>query len=104
MVGHLIDLIGNVKLVELNVRDVDFALGKLAKRPSTRSVRLARMIQIQAIRNAMVNDLVVRNVADLAAVYRSVRRTEETKTEKSRRVFQIPDIAVPAKIAYDQQK
>ena len=58
----------NVKLVELKVRDVDFALGKLAKRFSTRSVRLARMIVIQAIRNAMVNDLVVRNVADLAAV------------------------------------
>jgi hypothetical protein len=50
------------------VRDVDFAPGKLAKRLSTRSVRLARMILIQAIRNAMVNDLVVRNVAYLAAV------------------------------------
>ena len=141
------------------MRDVDFALGKLAKHLSTRSVRLARMILIQAIRNAMVNDLVVRNVADLAAVpagkpgrpsrslnleqalavldaakgerlwpyvavsmlggirteearalrwsevdleagtvavYRSVRRTGETKTEKSRRVFQIPEIAVEA--------
>jgi len=33
-------------------------LGKLAERLSTRSVRLARMILIQAIRNAMVNDLV----------------------------------------------
>ena len=61
-------LIGNVKLVELRVRDVDFALGKLAKRLSSRSVRLARMILSQAIRNAMVNDLVVPNVADLAAV------------------------------------
>ena len=60
-------LIGNVKLVDLKVRDVDVALGKLAKRLATRSVRLARMILIQAIRNAMVNDLVVRNVADLAA-------------------------------------
>ena len=68
MVRHLTELIGNVKLVELKVRDVDFALGKLAKRLSTRSVRLARMILIQAIRNAMVNDLVVRNVADLTAV------------------------------------
>ena len=68
MVGHLLELIGNVKLVELKERDVDFALGKLAKRLSTRSVRLARMILIHAIRNAMVNDLVVRNVADLAAV------------------------------------
>jgi len=40
----------------------------LAKQLSTRSVRLARMILIQAIRNAMVNDLVVRNAADLASV------------------------------------
>ena len=68
MARHLTGLIGNVKLVELKVRDVDFALGKLAERLSTRSVRLARMILIQAIRNAMVNDLVVRNVADLTAV------------------------------------
>jgi hypothetical protein len=48
MVRHLVELIGNVKFVELKVRDVDFALGKLAKRLSTRSVRLARMILIQA--------------------------------------------------------
>jgi hypothetical protein len=34
----------------------------LAERLSARSVRLARMILIQAIRNAMVNDLVMRNV------------------------------------------
>jgi Phage integrase family len=61
-------MIGNVKLAELKVRDVDFALGKLAKHLSTRSVRLARMILIQAVRNAMVNDFVVQNVADLAAV------------------------------------
>ncbi len=157
MVRHLVELLGSVKLVELKVRDVDFALGKLAKRLSTRRVRLARMILIQAIRNAMVNDLVVRNVADLTAVptgkpgrpsrslnleqaltvldaakeerlwpyvavsmlggirteearalrwsevdleagtvavYRSVRRIGETRTEKSRRVFQIPGIAV----------
>jgi hypothetical protein len=46
------------------VRDVDFALGTLAKHLSTRSVRLAPMILIQAIRNAIV----VRNGADLAAV------------------------------------
>ncbi len=68
MVRHLAELIGSVKPAKLKVRDVDFALGKLAQRLSTRSVRLARMILIQAIRNAMVNDLVVRNVADLAAV------------------------------------
>jgi hypothetical protein len=49
--------------------------GELAKRLSTRSVRLARMILIQAIRNAMVNDLVVRNVADLAAVNRKAPKT-----------------------------
>jgi hypothetical protein len=66
--GHLTELIGNIKLVELKVRDVDVALGTLAERFSTRSVRLARMILIQAIRHAMVNDLVLRNVADLAAV------------------------------------
>ncbi len=64
------------------MRDFDFALGKLAKRLPARSVRLARMILIQAVRNAMVNDLVVRNVADPA----------RTKAEKSRRVFQIPQI------------
>ena len=68
VVRHLTELIGAVKLSELKVCDVDFARGKLAERLSTRSVRLARMILIQAIRNAMVNDLVVRNVADLAAV------------------------------------
>lgn len=68
MVGHLVELIGTIELVELKIRDAGFALGKLAKRLSTRSVRLARMILIQAIRNAMVNDLVARNVADLAAV------------------------------------
>jgi hypothetical protein len=68
MAGHRTGLIGTVKLADLKVRDVDFALGKLAERLSARSVRLARMILIRAIRNAMVNDLVVRNVADLAAV------------------------------------
>jgi integrase len=152
MVRHLTGLIGNVKLADLKVRNVQFAPGELAERLSTRSVRLARMILIQATRNAMANDLVVRNVADrtavptgkpgrpsrslnldqalavleaakgerlwpyvavsmlggirteearalrwsevdleagTVAVYRSVRRTGETKTEKSRRVFQI---------------
>jgi integrase len=34
--------------------------------------------------------------AGTVAVYRSVRRTGETKTEQSRRLFQIPDIAVEA--------
>jgi hypothetical protein len=68
MARHVIELIGKVKLADLKVRDVQFALGKLAERVSTRRVRLARMILIQAIRNATVNDLVVRNAADLAAV------------------------------------
>jgi len=63
MARHLIGLIGNIKLSELKVRDVQFALGKLAERLSTRSVRLARMIPIQAIRNAMVNDLVVEHMS-----------------------------------------
>ena len=47
MARHLIELIGNIKLSELKVRDVQFALGVLAERLSTRSVRLARMILIQ---------------------------------------------------------
>jgi hypothetical protein len=68
MARNLVEMIGNVKPVEPKVPDVYFALGTLAKHLSTRRVRLARMILIQAIRNAMVNDLVVRNVADLAAV------------------------------------
>ena len=46
-------LIGNVKLVELMARDVNFARGKLAERLTTRSVRLAQMILIQAIRNEL---------------------------------------------------
>jgi hypothetical protein len=57
MAGHLTGLIGKTKLADLNVREVQFALGTLAERLSTRSVRLARMILIQASRNAMVNDL-----------------------------------------------
>ena len=64
MARHLTGLIGSVKFADLKVRDVQFALGTLAERPSSRSVRLARMILIQAIQNAMVNDLVVRNVAN----------------------------------------
>jgi len=88
MARHLTRLVGTVKLAELlagltvklaellaglKVRDVDFARSKLAKRLSTRSVRLARMILVQAIRNAMVDDLVVRNAADLAAIARRHR-------------------------------
>ena len=75
MVRHLVGRLGSVKLVELKVRDVDFALGKLAKRLSTRSVRLARMILIQAIPNAMVTDVAARNVAG------QLRRTREATAE-----------------------
>ena len=64
MARNLVEMIGNVKPVEPKVPDVYFALGTLAKHLSTRRVRLARMILIQAIRNAIV----VRNGADLAAV------------------------------------
>ncbi len=107
MVTHLVELTGTIKLVELKVRDVDFALGKLAKRFSTRSVRLARMTLIQAIRNAMVNDLVVRNVADLAAGPTGMpgRPSRSLNLEQARavldaakgeRVSQIPEIAVEA--------
>jgi hypothetical protein len=55
MARHLIELIDKLKLVELKMRDVDFALGKLAERFSIRSVRLARMILIQAAPNAIVD-------------------------------------------------
>jgi hypothetical protein len=43
---HPVELIGSVRLVKLTVRDVGFALGQLAQRLSTRSVRLARMTLI----------------------------------------------------------
>jgi hypothetical protein len=62
------ELAAGVRLADLKMRDVQFALGTLAERSSARSVRLARMILIQASRSAMVNDLAVRNVAELAAV------------------------------------
>jgi hypothetical protein len=52
MVRHLVELIGHVELVELKVRDIDFARGKLLSACQPRSVRLARMILIQASRNA----------------------------------------------------
>ena len=63
----LAGLLGKVKL-DLKLPDVQLPPGTLAERWSTRSVRLARMILIQAIRNAMVHDLAVRTAAELAAV------------------------------------
>jgi hypothetical protein len=62
---HLVELLGNVKLIELEVRDVDFALGKLAKLLSTRSIRLARMILIRTDSDPL---------ARRAAVLRRARR------------------------------
>ena len=157
--GHVVEQIGNIKLAELKARDVQAALTKLAAQKSTRSVRMYRMVLVRAIRHAQVNDLVMRNVAELVsvptgqpgrpskaftlkqalallevaktrrlwayvavsllgglrteearalrwsevdleagtvAVYRSVRFSGDTKTEKSRRVVQLPDIAVEA--------
>ncbi len=44
MARHLTGLIGNVELADPKVRDVRFALAKLAERLSTRSVRPARVI------------------------------------------------------------
>lgn len=157
--GHVIELIGSIKLTDLKARDVQAALTELAKQKSTRSVRMYRMVLVRAIRHAQVNDLAMRNVAELVsvptgqsgrpskaltleqafalleaakthrlwanvavsllgglrteearalrwsevdleagtvAVYRSVRFGGDTKTEKSRRVVQLPDIAVEA--------
>jgi hypothetical protein len=61
MARNLIGLIDSVKLADLKVRDVQFTVGTLAERWSTRSIRLARMILIQAIRNAVVTDPALRN-------------------------------------------
>ena len=156
---HVIELIGNIKLADLKARDVQAALTRLAMQKSTRSVRMYRMVLVRAIRHAQINDLAMRNVAELisvpagqpgrpskaltleqalalleaakthrlwayvavsllgglrteearalrwsevdleagtVAVYRSVRFGGDTKTEKSRRVVQLPDIAVEA--------
>ena len=156
---HVIELIGNIKLADLKARDVQAALTKLAMQKSTRSVRMYRMVLVRAIRHAQINDLAMRNVAELISVpagqpgrpskaltleqalalleaakthrlwayvavsllgglrteearalrwsevdleagtvagYRSVRFGGDTKTEKSRRVVQLPDIAVEA--------
>jgi len=95
MVGHLAELLGSVKFVELKVRDVGVALGQLAKHLSTRSVRLARMILIQAIRNAMVNDLVVRNASDLRHTFvHSCRIPASTATRSARLRVPLPSRSV----------
>jgi hypothetical protein len=95
MVRHLAELFGSVKFVELKVRDVDLALGQLAQHLSTRSVRLARMILIQAIRNAMVNDLVVRNAADLHHTFvHSCRIPACTATRSARLRVPLPSRSV----------
>ncbi len=48
--------------------DVEAMLTKLATRKSTRSVRMYRMVLVRAIRRAQVNDLAMRNVAELISV------------------------------------
>ncbi len=102
MSRHLIGLIGNAKLADLKVKDVRFALGKLAERLSTRSVRLARMILIQATRNAMVNDVVVRNVADLTAVPAGLpgRPSRSLNLEQALAVLDAAQAPAPAGYAY----
>lgn len=62
---HVIELIGNIKLADLKARDVQAALTRLAMQKSTRSVRMYRMVLVRAIRHAQINDLAMRNVAEL---------------------------------------
>ena len=95
--GDSCRLIGKVKLADLKVRDVQYVPGKLAERLPIGSVRLARMILIQAIRNAMVNGLVAgtrRTWLPCPPESRYGRLDYSTWnrlfTEKARRVFQIP--------------
>jgi DNA-binding FadR family transcriptional regulator len=71
-IRHRTQLTGHLK-----VRDVDFALGKLAKRLSTGSVRLARMILIQAL--AVLHAAKEERLWPCVAV--SCSRAEERQTE-----------------------
>lgn len=159
MAAHIIRLLGRKKIAELKAMEVQAALTKLAKTHSTRTVKLCRMVLVRSIRQAQINDLAVRNVAELietptgqagrrssaftleqsitllqtarsyrlwpyvalsllggvrteearalhwsevdlaegtVAVYRAERVTGDTKTEKSRRVLETPEIAVQA--------
>lgn len=64
----MIELIGNIKLADLKARDVQAALTRLAMQKSTRSVRMYRMVLVRAIRHAQINDLAMRNVAELISV------------------------------------
>ena len=66
--GHVIELIGSIKLADLKARDVQATLTKPATQKSTRSVRMYRMVLVRAIRHAQVNDLAMRNVAELISV------------------------------------
>ena len=66
--GHMIELIGSIKLADLKARDVQAALTKLAKQKSTRSVRMYRMVLVRAIRHAQLNDLAMRNASELISV------------------------------------
>ena len=51
------------------------------------------MILIQAVRNAMVNDLVVRNVADLAAVPARKRRGRSSRSLNLEQALAVLDAA-----------
>jgi integrase len=67
---HMIELLGGIKLANLKAHDVQGALEILATRWSSRTVRLYRMVMVRAIRLAQVNDLAMRNVAELTTVPR----------------------------------
>jgi len=68
------------------VRDVGFALGRLAERLSTRSVRLARMILIQAIRNA-IPDIAVAALRELVLTQAAARAKAGVASKESNLVF-----------------
>ncbi len=64
----MIELPGGSKLANLKAHDVQGALDKLATQWSSRTVRLYRMVMVRAIRLVQVNDLAMRNVAELTTV------------------------------------
>ena len=64
-VKALDEQLGRVRLMELSVSDVRSALGAIAARSSTRTVKIAHNVLVRAIRHAEGDDLVGRNVAAL---------------------------------------
>lgn len=67
---HMIDALGSIKLSDLTARAVQAALQALSGSLSTRTIQLARLALIRAIRHAEFCDLVMRNVAALTTVPR----------------------------------